>query len=1824
MPVPSSRTTCKEEEERSIGDDDDGVQRGDHVQATLHLQDDRRGGSGNRLKAKSAIATIRRTALFQTLFWLGLALIHCELYPTAAQHQSAPPFQQVASKVDRASSMVKELRSPTSDDDTNTEVAAQDSNDVIVVVAVDGTVAGLSRDTGEILWSKMGRLKHVASAATTTTPGESKPKGFHKSPNMHGQRGNERNENNSRMRIESGIDSAESESPIMDPLLTTTTTTKSSSNSWQTAAVPGIDGSVYITAADVTVSTNAKDLVERSPFLDSRGRFYIGSRHSSAAALDGDTGEVLHVVSSVDGNPPPISDDAWDGKNVVWIGRVDHSISIHEAQSGNVDVEFSIAEIMSVSDMAADTGKETWKPASSRKGQRQQESTRRQRSQSVYRDGTGDSHDEGVGDDDNCRLEQSSAAAAASSATLSSAINDGSGAKTASLISTPNGNLAYRNYETGQVEWVVCEPFNTPIAFAIESNTGLQLDVDMIQDLPVQTSSLEEMANQLEMQWDNANSRDDSEEHTIVGALKNGQLFALPLGKHDESSPKSASSGVSSSRSRPARLEIGQHETSDSIAASNGDDGSTGHECGSDSRDNTSGSSDDDNTRNNGMEIEKNKRGGGDSSMTTSIHSKPVTTKVPNLGARQNVRNFPDGKHAATSGNGDKKDVTARHACNPTSANFPACLVGAGHGYKPFAQTTEGTFLSETAPDLHNSLALMDTRLQNALVNYEPYAQGPNGPHDQRRDMNVAFQGHPHHRPNQQYNNQMHSHPDMAHHHLHPHHAHVHPNDHNAHHYQQLFVHAEKKTAYQWIMKLLSHWIGPTIVIIFVLSFEMGRRKRQKDMDDEKKLDLKSADLHGALDGRIGRGLETTQQVIQVSDDVLGFGGQGTVVYRGMLEGRNVAVKRMLKAYIASADREISLLIESDGHPNVVRYFLKEVRGDFVYLALELCDLSLHDLIATLRNSMLEGDTTIQTICPAVKRVLQQIASGVKHIHSLRIVHRDLKPANILLAASAASSTTGKLASHDDATASANADTSSDDRSRIYNAFLDGQYDAKISDMGLGKQLLGQSSFGVSTMADSSLRGQSKGGTNSVGVGPGSVGWQAPEVMAQRWTSDSSMRSEGSNNVNINVNVNNNGGSSDHCNNSGSLADASPMDAPGSSSSRTSRSVDIFSLGCIFHSTLIPGVHPFGEWYEREANIMHNRPNTDALVGLSVDAQDLVSSMIHRSPRLRPSAQQICEHPFFWTPSKRLAFACDLSDRIEADITMGQVSSPTSSTIFVENPLLFEKGAADVVGTAWDAKLDDALIANVQRFRTYDPSSVRDLLRLIRNKHHHFDELPLEFRQHLRSTDTGLLGYFENLFPKLLMHCYNLCRQHLPTEDPLAAKYCIVSPKRKSTSRRDRAASIKDNQQPPRILEVADDAVSDDMECEEDELYSDTDDAKKAERRDGPEPGVVVESTEETASENAVRPIRAHSTTGDDPKSAVEIDDTSESIVKNSATAASESNDKAEKRNDDQHDDMIDEDEDEYSIIDHGAATAGNISSSEDSVVEVAKSDADDVNISSEFVEGGQEVADETRSRDIQQQPRPKAQTLTVASAVAADADAAVTASPPPLISADVDGIIVWEGSSAAKTFNCRGWSRSDDEWARRADKTLRKRDPILVRCADDPKFRTRLCNHWDQSLGTFCPMRRKNKCVFAHGPVELRVKEAKRNRWGKLVDRNGNNSNLCHSGGEDTYGAARSIESVRKEEGKWNTGKGGGGGGGGGNHRKGSATTPRKKSNKPNNRNGGAHVVGSSNSNNNINSKSTGKSNGSARTKAGGNQNPNQNRNGEKKITNTAAAPNE
>jgi hypothetical protein len=150
--------------------------------------------------------------------------------------------------------------------------------------------------------------------------------------------------------------------------------------------------------------------------------------------------------------------------------------------------------------------------------------------------------------------------------------------------------------------------------------------------------------------------------------------------------------------------------------------------------------------------------------------------------------------------------------------------------------------------------------------------------------------------------------------------------------------------------------------------------------------------------------------------------------------------------------------------------------------------------------------------------------------------------------------------------------------------------------------------------------------------------------------------------------------------------------------------------------------------------------------------------------------------------------------------------------------------------------------------------------------------------------------------------------------------------------------------------------------------------------------------------------------------------------------------------------------------------------------------------------------------------------------------------------------VIIWSGSDAAKKYGGKGWLRSEAEWEGRVEETLTKEAGWTGSEKMDSKFRTRLCTNWMRSGGAGCAMLKKGKCVFAHSPCELRVKEGKRQRWGTLVNADGESSNPRASGGEDTFSPAMDVEQQRLEEGKWEgkgrgggRGRGGGGGRGGG-----------------------------------------------------------------------------
>ena len=61
-------------------------------------------------------------------------------------------------------------------------------------------------------------------------------------------------------------------------------------------------------------------------------------------------------------------------------------------------------------------------------------------------------------------------------------------------------------------------------------------------------------------------------------------------------------------------------------------------------------------------------------------------------------------------------------------------------------------------------------------------------------------------------------------------------------------------------------------------------------------------------------------------------------------------------------------------------------------------------------------------------------------------------------------------------------------------------------------------------------------------------------------------------------------------------------------------------------------------------------------------------------------------------------------------------------------------------GSSWAARLDDDFLNNLGRYRKYNFGSLRDLLRVIRNKHNHFREMPPSLQQSLGPLPDGFLG----------------------------------------------------------------------------------------------------------------------------------------------------------------------------------------------------------------------------------------------------------------------------------------------------------------------------------------------------------------------------------------------------------------------------------------------------------------------------------------------------
>ncbi|KAJ6193529.1 serine/threonine-protein kinase/endoribonuclease IRE1 precursor [Bipolaris maydis] len=200
------------------------------------------------------------------------------------------------------------------------------------------------------------------------------------------------------------------------------------------------------------------------------------------------------------------------------------------------------------------------------------------------------------------------------------------------------------------------------------------------------------------------------------------------------------------------------------------------------------------------------------------------------------------------------------------------------------------------------------------------------------------------------------------------------------------------------------------------------------------------------------------------------------------------------------------------------------------------------------------------------------------------------------------------------------------------------------------------------------------------------------------------------------------------------------------------RAVDIFSLGCVFYYVLTGGCHPFDDeegWMQiREYNIKKEKSNLDRLLlgADSVEPHHLIQWMLRPRPESRPTALQVMNHPFFWDDQKRLDFLCDCSDHWERE-----PRDPPS-----EHLSQLEEYAQDVLDHRRNflAKLDPGFVNSLGKQRKYTGDRMLDLLRALRNKKNHYEDMEDSIKAKVGPLPSGYLKYWTVKFPQLLMSCY--------------------------------------------------------------------------------------------------------------------------------------------------------------------------------------------------------------------------------------------------------------------------------------------------------------------------------------------------------------------------------------------------------------------------------------------------------------------------------------
>ena len=494
-----------------------------------------------------------------------------------------------------------------------------------------------------------------------------------------------------------------------------------------------------------------------------------------------------------------------------------------------------------------------------------------------------------------------------------------------------------------------------------------------------------------------------------------------------------------------------------------------------------------------------------------------------------------------------------------------------------------------------------------------------------------------------------------------------------------------------------------------------------------------AATLDSVADESIAAGAVVVNQ-LTVGPAILGHGSCGTLVFEGTLAGRQVAVKRMLGQFYEAAKGEIETLILSDEHPNVVRCYAMETDADFVYLALERCPMTLADRIdlATGKNAPQGrqrhggGDERRGGARGHAEASSTATSSAAAAEHAAAVEGLLARPMYESVGATGADAASGvgspsglsKRRGKGGARGAAGG-AAKREHARVPTeatmvlvrdivSGLEHLHSKRVIHRDLKPHNVLVSATGRAKLSDMGIARRlqvdaSSFDATTAAQAAGTQGWRAPELLSE---------------------------------------------AP-AHGARLTRAVDVFSLGCVIYYVLTGGGHPFGSRLSRDANIVGGKLDLSALAHMP-EAVHLLKQLLAADPRMRPPAASVLRHPLLWSAPEQLAFLCAVSDHIDGL----KAGSPEQARL--ERAL--ERAAAPALAHAeggWAGAVDAGLLADAERWRRYNHGSARDLLRFVRNRVHHFDELAPELQRALGgSPGEGVLRYFKARFPTLVLDVY--------------------------------------------------------------------------------------------------------------------------------------------------------------------------------------------------------------------------------------------------------------------------------------------------------------------------------------------------------------------------------------------------------------------------------------------------------------------------------------